>query len=166
MHADFTITGTHAMAFPSNVLAQKAGEHIYHVKLASNTDNGNLIAIGDYVDLDYFEEATVSSFAGEIVKKMPNGNWLVLVTTPGDACLVYQKPLTPYESPAALKSEKAMFNKKDDIVRAYGLHKHDRFEVSEEAFSGDDPEVGATISSVSSKKMVVTGAGGATGETN
>lgn len=166
MHADFQITGTHAMAFPSNVLAQKAGEHIYHVKLASNTDNGNLIAVGDYVDLDYFDEAAVTSFAGEIVKQMTNGNWLVLVKNPGDACLVYQKPLTPYESPTALKSEKVMYNKKDDIVRAYGLHKHDRFEVSEEAFSGDDPEVGATISSVVSKKMVVTGAGGATGETN
>ena len=85
---------------------------------------------------------------------MPNGNWLVLVTNPGDACLVYQKPLTPYESPRELMSEKVMYNKQGDIVRAYGLHKHDRFEVSDEAFSGT-PAVGAQIKSVSSKKMVI-----------
>lgn len=144
----------HAMGYPSNVLAQRNGEHMYSIKLTSNTDNGNLIAAGDWIDMDYFAEAAVTTFAGKIVKKMPNGNWLVLVTNPGDALFVYEEPFTPYESPKALLSEKVFFNKAGDKVRCYGLHKHDRIEVSTAGFSGT-PAVNKTISSVSNKKMVV-----------
>ena len=157
MHINWTVD-EHATALPSNVLAQEYGAHIFNIKLSSNTDNGNLVAAGDWESFDVFEEAAVTTFTGKIVEQMPNGNWLVLVTNPGDALLVYQKPLTPYESPREFLEESAFYNKAGDIVRCYELRKWDRFEVSEKAFSGDDPEVGATISSVSSKKMVVTGA--------
>lgn len=153
MSVGFTVA-EHAVGYPNNVLAQRSGEHLYSVKLTTDTDNGNLIAIGDWDHMDCFAEAAVTTFEGEIVEIMPDGNFLVLVTDPGDACLVYQKPLTPYESPAALLNEKAMYNKAGDIVRAYGLHKHDRFEVSAEGFSGT-PEVGKSVTGVSSKKLTV-----------
>ena len=144
----------HATALPSNVLAQDYGAHIFNIKLASNADNGNLVAAGDWEAYDVFDEAAVTTFEGKIVHKMPNGNWLVLVTDPGDALLVYQKPLTPYESPRELTEESAFFNKKDDIVRCYELRKWDRFEASDAAFTGT-PAVGATISGVASKKMTI-----------
>ena len=153
MTAAFTV-GTHAKAYPNNCLAARSGEHLYSIKLTTDADNGNLIAVGAWDSMDCFKEAAVSDFEGVIVEHMADGNWLVLVTDPGDACLVYQKPLTPYESPAALLDESCMYNKAGDIVRAYGLHKHDRFEASDAAFDGT-PEVGATISAVSSKKMVI-----------
>lgn len=155
--------GQHATALPSNVLAQEYGAHILNIKLGSDTDNGSLVKAGDWLELDVFEEEAASEFEGRIVQKMPNGNWLVLVDDPKDCFLVYQKPLTPYESPRDLTKESAMYNLKDDIVRCYELRKWDRFEVSEKAFNGT-PEVGATVSGVSEKKMTVS-AGGATGAT-
>lgn len=153
MNVDFTVGG-HAVGYPNNVLAQRQGEHVYSVELTTDADNGNLVAIGDWERMDVFAEAAVTTFTGKIVEKMVDGNWLVLVTNPGDACLVYQKPLTPYEAPASLRAESAMYNKAGDVVRCYGLHKHDRFEVSDAGFDGT-PEVGATISTVANKKLKI-----------
>ena len=152
MHINWSVD-SHATALPSNVLAQDYGAHIFNIKLSANCDNGNLVAAGDWESFDVFTEAAVTTFAGKIVQKMPNGNWLVLVTDPGDALLVYQKPLTPYESPRELTDESAFYNKAGDIVRAYGLCKWDRFEVSDLAFDGT-PVVGKTVSVVSKKLKV------------
>lgn len=157
MSVGFSVS-EHATALPSNVLAQDYGAHIFNIKLGTDTDNGNLVAAGDWEAFDVFAEAAVTTFEGEVVHKMPNGNWLVLVKDPGDALLVYQKPLTPYESPRELTKESAFYNKAGDIVRCYELRKWDRFEASEEAFS-TTPSVGASVTGVSNKKMVVQGAG-------
>lgn len=40
----------HAVAFPSKLVAQNGGEHIYNITLTSDTDNGNLVARGDFED--------------------------------------------------------------------------------------------------------------------
>lgn len=144
----------HATALPSNVLAAEGGAHIYSVELSSDTDNGNLIAVDEWKSLDLFTEKAVTTFEGKIVQKMSNGNYLVLVTDPGDALLVYQVPVGAEDWTNKWKQESNLYNKKGDIVRAYGLVKHDRFEVSAEAFDGT-PEVGKTITSVTDKKMVV-----------
>lgn len=155
MTSAFSIAATHARALPSNVVSQRYGNHMPSVKIDTDTDNGNLIAVGDWVAWDYFAEAAVTSFSGKIIAQDKNGDWVVLVTNPGDAVFVYQKPLTPYESPEQLLSEKTMYNKAGDIVRTYVLTKFDRITVSTEGFTGNDPAVGATISGVTNKKMVV-----------
>lgn len=144
----------HATANPSNVLAAEYGAHMFSVKLTSDADNGNLVAIGDWLSLDLFAEAAVTNFTGKIVEKMGNGNYLVLVEDPGDACLVYQVPVGAEEWTNTWKKESNLYNKAGDVVRTYGLCKWDRFEVSAEGFSGT-PEVGAAITSVANKKMVV-----------
>ncbi len=155
MTSAFSIAATHARALPSNVVSQRYGNHMPSVRIDTDTDNGNLIAVGDWVAWDYFAEAAVTSFAGKIIAQDKNGDWVVLVTDPGDACLVYQEPLTPYETPKELLNEKTMYNKAGDIVRTYVLTKFDRITVSTEGFTGNDPAVGATISGVTNKKMVV-----------
>lgn len=155
MTSAFSIAATHARALPSNVVSQRYGNHMPSVKIATDTDNGNLIAVGNWVAWDYFAEAAVTSFTGKIIAQDKNGDWVVLVTDPGDAVFVYQKPLTPYESPEQLLSEKTMYNKAGDIVRTYVLTKFDRITVSTEGFTGNDPAVGANISGVANKKMVV-----------
>ena len=155
MTSAFSIAATHARALPSNVVSQRYGNHMPSVRIDTDTDNGNLIAVGDWVAWDYFAEAAVTSFTGKIIAQDKNGDWVVLVTDPGDAVFVYQKPLTPYESPEQLLSEKTMYNQAGDIVRTYVLTKFDRITVSTEGFTGNDPAVGATISGVTNKKMVV-----------
>ena len=135
MTVDFAINDTHAVAFPSNLLAQKGGKHIYSVVADKNMDNGELLAVDTMTKLDVFSAKEPTDFAGKIVMQMTDGTYLVLVTDPGDACFVYTKPLTPYESPYGLKNEKTFFNKQGDVVRAYELAKGDRFAVSAEAFT-------------------------------
>lgn len=144
----------HATCLPSNVLAAEGGAHMYSVELGSDADNGNLIGIGEWKSLDLFEEAAAPAFTGKIVEKMANGNYLVLVTADTDACLVYQVPVGAEEWTNKWKAESNLYNKAGDIVRVYGLVKHDRFEVSAEGFEGD-PAVGAEITGVTNKKMVV-----------
>lgn len=144
----------HATANPSNVLAAEGAAHMYSILLESDTDNGNLVAAGEWDSLDLFKEAAVTEFEGEIVEQMGNGNYLVLVKNPGDALLVYQIPIAAEEYSNKWKSEHNMYNAAGDVVRCYGLVKHDRFEVSKEAFEGE-PSVGATITGVSNKKMVI-----------
>lgn len=153
MHINYNVD-EHATALPSNLLGQNYAAHLFNIFLATDADNGNLVAAGDWKSFDVFEEAAATTFKGKIVQKMPNGNWLVLVTDPGDALLVYQKPLTPYESPREFLEESAFYNKAGDIVRCYELRKWDRFEVSAKAFSGT-PDVGKSITGVSSKKMTI-----------
>lgn len=155
MTSAFSIAATHARALPSNVVSQRYGNHTPSVQLSTDTDNGNLIAVGAWVDWDYFAEASVTTFTGKIIAQDKNGDWVVLVTDPGDACLVYQEPLTSYETPKELLNEKTMYNKAGDIVRTYVLTKLDRITVSTEGFTGNDPAVGKSITGVTSKKMVV-----------
>lgn len=144
----------HATANPSNVLAGEYGAHMFSILLDSDCDNGNLVAVGDWLSLDLFAEKAATTFKGKIVEQMGNGNYLVLVEDPGDAVLVYQVPVGAEDYNNNFKRESNLYNKKGDRVRAYELKKWDRFEVSKEGFEGE-PAVGAAINGVSNKKMVV-----------
>lgn len=144
----------HAIGYPASVLAQNYGEHIFNIVAGTDTDNGNLVAVGDWVEYDTFSEATVTTFEGEIVEKATSGNWLVLVKNAGDACLVYSEPLSKYTTPAILTLESSQYNKTGDKMRAYKLHDFDRIEISDAGFSGT-PKKGAKITGVESKKLVI-----------
>lgn len=156
MNVQYSVS-QHGTGFPANTLAQEYGEHILNIKLATNTDNGMLVSADVskvWPEFDVFDEAAVTTFEGIVEQKMPDGTWLVCVTDPGDALLVYQKELTAYESPRELLKPTAMFNKAGDIVRCYKLAKFDRIAVSEDNFNGT-PVAGATISGVEDKKMTI-----------
>ena len=154
MSIQYTIK-KHATANPSNVLSGGTyGGHMFSIQLESDADNGNLIAVGDYKSLDLFAEAAVTKFTGKVVEKMSNGNYLVMVTDPGDAVLVYQLPVGAEDWTEFWKKESNLYNKAGDVVRCYGLAKYDRFEVSAEGFSAE-PTVGAEITGVANKKLTV-----------
>ena len=143
--------------FPNNTLAEEYGEHLLNIKLASDTANGMLVAADvskAWPEFDVFDEAAVTEFEGIVEQQLEDGKWLVCVTDPGDALFVYQKPLTPYESPRELLKEEAFYLKKGDIARCYCLAKFDRISVSEDNFEGT-PEAGAVVSGVTNKKMTI-----------
>ena len=143
----------HAVAFPSKLLAQTYGAHILNVQLTDACDNGNLVGIGEFVDLDLYEEAKATTFEGKIQKQAANGNWYVEVVNPGDSYFVYMQPFIPEEWTNKWKAEANFYNEAGEVVRAYQLCKHDVFEVSEAGFEGT-PVAGATVS-VANKKLVV-----------
>lgn len=144
----------HATCNPSNILAAEGGAHMYSIQLESDADNGNICKAGDWLSLDLFAEAPASGFTGKIVEKMGNGNYLVLVEDPADCLLIYQVPVGAEDYNNTFKKESNLYNLAGDRVRAYGLVKHDRFEVSAEGFNGT-PEVGKAITGVTNKKMDV-----------
>ena len=152
MAVDFSVT-KHAVAGVSKLLATYGGAHIYNVTLTSAADNGNIIGRGNMVSLDNYAEATPTSFGGKVVWQAANGNWYVEVTAATNALLVYNVPMNPYEE-GPLSDEALFYNKAGDVVRAHELKVGDIFEVSAEAFTGT-PAKNATISTITSKKMVI-----------
>lgn len=145
---------THAVAFPSKLVAQNGGEHIYNIELTSDTDNGNLVAKGDFIDLDLYKEAAVTNFKGVIQKQAANKNWYVEVVEPGDALFVYMQAFIEEDWTNSFKKESNFYNATGETVRGYVLHVGDVFEVSELGFDGT-PEAGKEITGVNAKKLVV-----------
>ena len=143
----------HAVAFPSKLLAQNGGKHIYNIELATDTDNGNLVKRGSFIDLDLYEEDAAATFEGVIQKQAANGNWYVEVVNPGDALFVYMQAFIAEEWTNKFKAESNFYNAAGDVVRGYELAVGDVFEVSAEGFTGT-PEAGKTVS-VAGKKLVV-----------
>ena len=143
----------HAVAFPSKLLAQNGGKHIYNIELATDTDNGNLVKRGSFIDLDLYEEDTAATFEGVIQKQAANGNWYVEVVNPGDSLFVYMQAFIAEEWTNKFKAESNFYNAAGDVVRGYELAVGDVFEVSAEGFTGT-PEAGKTVS-VAGKKLVV-----------
>jgi len=146
----------HAIAYPSKLLAQNGGKHIYNVRLGSDCDNGNLVARGAWIDLDSYVEAAVTDFEGVIRAKAPNGNYYVEVVDPGDALFVYNQPFIEEEWTNTFKDESRWFNAQGDYVRAYELAVGDIFEVSAAGFSTTPTaaSIGKSVS-VANKKLVI-----------
>ena len=155
MHVNLNIT-EHGTGFPANTLAAEYGSHIMNCKLATDTDNGMFVGIdtSKQVSFDVFDETTPGAFTGTVLQKNQDGTWLVLVKTATNCGMVYQKPLTAYESPRELLDEKAFYNKAGDIVRVYMLQPFDRISISESNFSAT-PTVNASITGVTNKKLKV-----------
>lgn len=145
---------THAVAFPSKLLAQNGGKHIYNVKLTTACDNGNLIARDAFINLDSYTEKAATTFTGVVQRQAANGNWYVEVTNPGDALFVYTQPWNAEEWTNTFKDEKRWYNEKDEYVRAYELAVGDVFEVSEEGFTSK-PSKGAAVTGVTAKKLAI-----------
>lgn len=144
----------HTVCNIGNLLAQNYGEHMFSFKLEKDTDNGRVVKVGDWNSLDQYSVAEATAIDAEIVEKMANGNFMVLVRDPKDCVLIYQKPLIAEESPRKLTLLSNFFNEAGDVVRGYGLHKFDRFELSAEGFEGT-PVKGAKITTIQDGKLVV-----------
>ena len=152
--------GSHAICFPTKILAAVGGAHIFNITLTTAADNGNIIGRGAYQHLDNYAEAAVTSgFAGKLVDQAKNGNWYVEVTAlPSDgseALLVYNSPIIPYESPRELADLTNFYNAAGEVVKAYTLTIGDIFEVSAAAFTSTRTPVKGRAVSVSSKKLEV-----------
>jgi len=157
MAVDFTTN--HADANVSKLLATNYGGHIYNVTLSTAADNGNIIKRGAYNTFDNYDEAAANSFNGIVRGKAANGNWYVEVLEDlgFDALLVYNVPMTEYETPKALATEKRFYNAAGDVARAHQLYAGDIFEVSELGFEGNLNNLNANvaITTIGNKKLVI-----------
>lgn len=145
---------THAIAYPSKVLAQNGGAHIYNVELGADCDNGAIVKRGDFIDLDLYAEEAATTMTGVIQKQAANGNWYVEITANDDHELfVYMPAFIAEEYTKSFKNEKRFYNAAGEVVRGYDLVVGDVVEVSAEGFTGT-PEAGKDVT-VANKKFVV-----------
>lgn len=151
--------GIHGYAFPSKLLAQNGGKHIYNIKIAENRDNGSLCAKGDFIELDYYEEKEANAGDFEAYVRVASeraGCWFVEVEEPSDALLLIAVPVNPYKGVTrTLGQERLFYNAAGDNVRAYELGHGDVFEISEDMIEGDVVE-GAKLT-IANYKLKVNG---------
>jgi len=152
------IENSHAVAFPSKLVAGNGGEHIVNLFLTEDRDNGVIRSIGAWKDFDRYTEANApAGFAGTIVDTASDGNYYVQVDTPADAVLVYEVPEFTNTYDSRFTDLHNWYNPKNSTVRAYVLHKYDIFEVSKEAFTTEPTaaSIGKAVSAVAATGKLV-----------
>ena len=148
---------TYPVAFPSKTVASGGGVHLYNLQHDTDSWNGAVVAKGEYVGLDLYEEGVATTINAKIVDIAANGNFYVEIqeTIPAaDALIVYNVPMIEEEYNNSFKLESNYYIAPTEEERAYPLCEGDIWELSKENFVGT-PVVGAEITSVSGKKWVI-----------
>ena len=135
----------HASAYPSLMLAQNGGKHIYSLLLDKDADNGQVVAKDKWQGHQYYSVKDATGVAGIILDQAENGNWYVEITEPGDGLFIYQVPMIAEEFTRSFLKESNFYNEAGDIVRGYEMAKGDIVEVSALGFDGT-PAKDATVS--------------------
>lgn len=143
----------HGMCWEAKIKSAIIG-HVFNIECDKDIDNGQLVALGDYINIDEYKAKDPTSFSGIVEGKSARGNWYVRVTDPGDSLLVRTVPVSPYSNfTEDFQSEKAFYNAQGSMARALELAPYDVIEVSEECFDGM-PEAKKTVS-VENRKMKI-----------
>lgn len=144
-------------AFPSKVACRDGATNMYSLQHATESWNGAVVAKGDYVSLDLYEEAEATEMDAEIVDVAANGNFYVEIKKdiPAAKCLVvYNVPMIEEEYNKNFQKESNYYIPAEVEERAYPVREGDIWELSKDNFTGV-PVVGATITSISGKKWVI-----------
>lgn len=145
---------THAVCFPSKLLAQEGGKHIISVKPEADRDQGTLCGKGDFIALDYYKEVASTSFTGKIIALdtarssllAETEYYYIEVTDPGDAWLICSdEVIMDGNGTTASMQKERFYNAKGEPARAYELAKHDVFSISKTGIDGT-VEVGKEVS--------------------
>lgn len=144
-------------AFPSKVACREGAAHMYSLQHATESWNGAVVAKGDYVSLDLYNETEATEMDAEIVDVAANGNFYVEIKKdiPAAKCLVVYNPaMIEEEYNKNFQKESNFYIPANVEERAYPVREGDIWELSKDNFTGE-PVVGATITSISGKKWVI-----------
>ena len=142
----------HWVAEISRVSAVYGTGHILSGEMDKARDNGEIVAIGEYKEGEYY---TVSGFAGEFEAKVieivyNTGRTMVRFELSKDCegYFVHNPETMANDFLKAYQDVANYYNEKGDRARMYPMYKHDVFTVSVDAFGGTVPTVGQTVSYV------------------
>lgn len=144
-------------AFPSKVACREGAAHMYSLQHATESWNGAVVAKGDYVSLDLYNEAEATEMDAKIVDVAANGNFYVEIKKdiPAAKCLiVYNPAMIEEEYNKNFQKESNFYIPANVEERAYPVREGDIWELSKDNFTGV-PVVGATITSIADKKWVI-----------
>lgn len=139
----------HWVAEISRVSAVYGDGHILSGEMDEDRDNGEIVAVGDYKAGEYY---AVGAFAGdfeakviEIVYNMRRTMVRFELTKDCDGYFVHNPETMPNDFLKIYQELENYYNAKGSRVRMYPMKKHDVFTVSVEAFGGEVPAIGATV---------------------
>ena len=145
------------VAFPSKTVASNKGCHMFSLKHETESWNGAVVAKGDYVSLDLYEETEATEMDAKIVDVAANGNFYVEIKKDipaSKAVVVYNVPMIEEEYNKNFQKESNYYIPAEVEERVYPVREGDIWELSKDNFTGV-PTVGATITSIAGKKWVI-----------
>ena len=123
--------------------------HILSGEMDKDRDNGEIVAIGDYKEGEYY---TVGAFSGEFVAKVieivEHTNQTMVrfeLQKDCDGYFVHNPELMQNDFLKIYQETYNYYNEKGTRARMYPMHKHDVFTVSVDAFGGTVPAIGADV---------------------
>ena len=138
----------HCVAELSRVSAVYGTGHILSGEMDKARDNGEIVAVGDYKEGEYY---TVSDFAGDFEAKVIEivpvaGRTMVRIelTKDCEGYFVHNPETMPNDFLKVYQDVANFYNEKGDRVRMYPMYKHDVFTLSSDAFVGE-VAVGKTV---------------------
>lgn len=140
----------HWVAEISRVSAVYGDGHILSGEMDKDRDNGEIVAVGDYKEGEYY---TVGAFAGDfsakVIEIVYNMNQTMVrfeLQADCDGYFVHNPETMPNDFLKIYQETYNYYNAQGDRARMYPMKKHDVFTVSVDAFGGTEPAIGATVS--------------------
>ena len=139
----------HWVAEISRVAAVYGTGHILSGEMDKDRDNGELVAVGNYVDGEYYEVGDFSGdFSAKVIEIVYNTNQTMVrfeMQEDCDAYFVHNPELMQNDFLKVYQETYNYYNAAGSRVRMYPMVKHDVFTVSVDAFGGTAPAVGASV---------------------
>ena len=139
----------HWVAEISRVSAVYGDGHILSGEMDKDRDNGEIVAVGDYKEGEYY---TVGAFSGsftakviEIVYNMNRTSVRFELQEDCDGYFVHNPETMPNDFLKVYQELENYYNAKGDRARMYPMKKRDVFTVSVAAFGDVVPTVGQTV---------------------
>ena len=139
----------HWVAEISRVSAVYGDGHILSGEMDKDRDNGEIVAVGDYKEGEYY---TVGAFDGDfeakVIEIVYNSNQTMVrfeLTADCDGYFVHNPETMENDFLKVYKEVHNYYNAEGSRARMYPMKKHDVFTVSVDAFGGTVPSVGATV---------------------
>ena len=139
----------HWVAEISRVAAVYGTGHILSGEMDKDRDNGELVAVGGYIDGEYYEVGDFSGdFSAKVIEIVYNTNQTMVrfeMQKDCDAYFVHNPELMENDFLKIYQETYNYYNAEGSRARMYPMVKHDVFTVSVDAFGGTVPAVGATV---------------------
>lgn len=139
----------HWVAEISRVSAVYGDGHILSGEMDADRDNGEIVAVGDYKEGEYY---TVGAFSGDfeakVIEIVYNMNQTMVrfeLTKDCEGYFVHNPETMPNDFLKIYQETYNYYNAKGSRARMYPMKKHDVFTVSVDAFGGEVPAIGATV---------------------
>lgn len=140
----------HWVAEISRVAAVYGTGHILSGEMDKDRDNGNIVAVGEYKEGEYY---TVGAFSGDfeakVIEIVYNMNQTMVrfeLTKDCEGYFVHNPETMPNDFLKIYQETYNYYNAEGSRARMYPMYKHDVFAVSVDAFGGVEPTVGQTVS--------------------